>query len=324
MKIKIINPKNKLMLNYEINQLQDSEGNIFPIVNKVPRITSINNYAASFGMQWNKFYKTQIDTKEDNLNLSKKRFFAQTGWQNYKMENENILEAGSGAGRFSKVVLENTLATLYSIDYSNAVEANYNNNSHIAPERFNLYQASIYEMPFEDNSFDKVFCFGVLQHTPDFEMSIKSLINKTKYNGEIVVDFYPIKGWWTKIQFKYLFRFITKNISPEYLLRLIEYNIDWLITLSKILNRNGLKFFNRFIPIVNISVISNIGLNEKQFRELVVLDTFDMLSPEHDHPQKIKDVKAMFERNGVSVTFAGFIEYEHRFISAVIRGVKIK
>jgi len=80
------------------------------------------------------------------------------------MEGQNILEVGSGAGRFSKVVLEHTLASLYSIDYSDAVNPNMHNNGEIAPERFKLFQENIYEMPFLDKSFDKIFCFGVL-HT---------------------------------------------------------------------------------------------------------------------------------------------------------------
>jgi ubiquinone/menaquinone biosynthesis C-methylase UbiE len=118
---------------------------------------------------------------------------------------------GMGDGRFSKVVLENTKGTLYSVDYSDAVTANFRNNGDIAPDRFNLFQASIYEMPFHDNSFDKVFCFGVLQHTPDFDASVKALIKKAKPGGEIVVDFYPIKGWWTKIHAKYLLRKVYEN-----------------------------------------------------------------------------------------------------------------
>ena len=37
-----------------------------------------------------------------------------------------------------------------------------------------------YEMPFFDNSFDKVFCFGVLQHTPSFATAVRALISKAK------------------------------------------------------------------------------------------------------------------------------------------------
>ena len=66
------------------------------------------------------------------------------------------------------------------------------------PERFKLFQASVYELPFPDNSFDKVVCLGVLQHTPDFEASVKALVAKAKQGGEIVVDSYRIKGWWNE------------------------------------------------------------------------------------------------------------------------------
>ena len=37
-------------------------------------------------------------------------------------------------------------------------------------------------------------------------------------------------------------------------------------------------------------------LPAEQQREWAVLDTFDMFSPEHDHPQRIGDVAAMFRR----------------------------
>lgn len=100
---------------------------------------------------------------------------------------------------------------LYNVDYFDAVTANYKNNNQIAPDRFHLFQASVYEMPFPDNSFDKVFCFGVLQHTSDFDASVKALIGKLRPGGAIFVDFCPIKEWWTNINAKYILSPITKK-----------------------------------------------------------------------------------------------------------------
>ncbi|MEI2748908.1 MAG: methyltransferase domain-containing protein [Ferruginibacter sp.] len=57
-----------------------------------------------------------------------------------------MLEVGSGAGRFTQIALDHTKANLYSVDYSNAVEANYKNNG--PNQRLKLYQASVYELPF--------------------------------------------------------------------------------------------------------------------------------------------------------------------------------
>lgn len=320
--MKIINPKNNLPLSLIDGKLTDADGNTFHFNNGVVHIADLDNYTKSFGVQWNKFDTTQLDRDFDGLVLSQKRFFAESGWSPHDLAGNDVLEVGSGAGRFSKVVLQHTQAQLYSVDYSDAVSANFKNNGQIAPDRFHLFQASIYEMPFTDNVFDKVFCFGVLQHTPDFGLAVKALISKAKSGGEVVVDFYPIKGWWTKVHAKYIFRPWTKKMSHERLLSLIEINANWLIKVSRLLTKNGLGVFTRFLPIVDLNTIPSAGLTENQFREWVILDTFDMFSPEHDHPKRISDVMAMFKGEGVKVTFAGFVEYEKGFKAAVVRGIK--
>lgn len=308
MKIDLINPQTGLLLKHHNGQLIDDNGMTFPIIEGIPRFVDSENYATSFHFQWEKFAKTQLDKEKEGLSFSKQRFFAETLWKHQNLIGENILEVGSGAGRFSKVVLEQTLGNLYSVDYSGAVNTNRKNNIGIAPERFHLFQASVYELPFPDGSFDKVFCFGVLQHTPDFERSVKCLINKAKIGGEVVVDFYPINGWWTKIQSKYILRPITKRISHQRLFKLIEKNIDWLIKAHFILHRIGLGLLTRFLPVCNIKETLPGQLSPEELREHSILDTFDMFSPEHDHPQRLKAVVKMFEKYQAKVKFAGKVK----------------
>jgi ubiquinone/menaquinone biosynthesis C-methylase UbiE len=321
MAVLIINPKNKLPLHSNGNFLIDSEENSFPIISGVPRIAELENYTANFGKQWNKFDKTQLDREIDGQTLSKDRFFAETQWDQEDLTGKNVLEVGSGAGRFSKVMLEYTEGTLYSIDFSDAVSANFRNNHSLAPDRFHLFQASIYDMPFPDNSFDKVFCFGVLQHTPDFESSVKALIDKAKPGAEVVVDFYPIKGWWTKIHAKYILRPITKKIPHDRLFSVIEKNIDWLIACHLLLHKIGLGLMTRFLPICNVKESFPKALTKAEIREWAVLDTFDQYSPEHDHPQRLTDVIRMFEKYGATVSWAGPVFYMDGN-STVVRGIK--
>lgn len=202
------------------------------ITNNIPRFVVIgSDYTTNFGFQWNLFKKSQMDSQNSGKTMSQSRFFEQTQWNEEDLTNINILEAGSGAGRFSEIVLNYTKANLYSFDYSNAVEANYENNKEFK-DRFCLFQASIYEIPFEPNQFDKTFCFGVLQHTPDFKQSVYALCDTLKINGELIIDFYHIKGWWTKINAKYILRPFIKHWSNEKLLNKIEKNVDWMIKLS--------------------------------------------------------------------------------------------
>ena len=271
------------------------------------RFDESDNYSSSFGFQWNKFERTQIDRFDRGISQSKMRLFAETGWKEDELDGENILEVGSGAGRFTRVLLENTRATIYSLDYSTAVDANWRNNGHFG-DRLRLFQASIYAMPFKPTQFDKVICLGVLQHTPDFRRSIACLADMVKPGGELVIDFYPIKGWWTRIQAKYIFRPITKRMSHEKLLSAIEYHADWLIRAYNFFEGVGFgRVVNRFLPICDIKHTLPQGLTAKELKEWVILDTFDMFSPAHDHPQKIETVRSWVENCGLMVTFQGFV-----------------
>jgi len=320
--VRLINPSNQSILEKNNGVYTDKEGNNFFIVRGALRLVKEDNYASSFGFQWNEFEKTQIDRESKNLVFSRNRFFAETNWDQEDLSDKDILEVGSGAGRFTQVMMQETKANLYSIDYSDAVTANYKNNGHYG-ERLKLFQASIYEMPFPDNSFDKVFCLGVLQHTPDFKRSIKCLTDKTKPGGEVVVDFYPINGWWTKINAKYLLRPISTKMRHDKLLGLIEKNVGWLMELYYFFDKIKLgKFVNRFLPICDINGTLPGNLSKEELKEWVILDTFDMFSPEHDHPQKISTVKRWFEEFGVEVQFAGFVTYEEKKRAAVVKGIK--
>jgi len=149
------------------------------------------------------------------------------------------------------VFLRNTTGVLYSVDYSSAVEANRRNNISY-DKRLQLAQASIYELPYPDNIFDKVFCFGVLQHAPSFRDSVNSLVRKVRAGGEIVVDFYPINGWYAKIHCKYLLRPFTKRLPQSFILWLIRFNIRWMLVLFDLLCFLQLSPLTRFIPIVDV------------------------------------------------------------------------
>ena len=278
----------------------------YQVIRGIPRFCSPDNYSESFGFQWNQFDRTQLDV-HSGADLSQQRFYAETGWDPQELSNCSVLEVGSGAGRFSEVFLRTTTGVLHSVDYSSAVDANRRNNAAYG-DRLQLAQASIYELPFADNCFDKVFCLGVLQHTPSFSDSVAALISKARVGGEIVVDFYPIKGWYTKIHSKYLLRPLTKRFPKPLLLKLIRLNIRWMLALFDLLFLLRLGALTRFIPITDVRGFPS-SLSPAQRREWAVMDTFDAFSPEFDNPQRVQDVARMFSNNGCEVTHAGLVHY---------------
>jgi SAM-dependent methyltransferase len=208
-----------------------------------------------------------------------------------------VLEVGSGAGRFTRELLTSTEADVYSVDYSSAVEANFRNNGH--HDRLYLYQASIYELPFKPQQFDYVLCLGVLQHTPDFRKSIQALAAMVKPGGKLVVDFYCIRGWWTKVSAKYALRPLTKRLPQKQLLRLIQENVDWMMSFSRFNKQLGLGVLNRFIPVCDFQGTLPPELSADELREWVVLDTFDVYSPAHDHPQRLETVAEWVQEAGL-------------------------
>ena len=320
MSIKLIDPFTGLALSESEEGLLSENKMVFPNRYGAYRIVQEDNYSGNFGYQWNKFTDTQVD-KLSNLEMSKTRFFAETHWDKEDLNGKYILEVGSGAGRFSQIILDYTAGELYSVDYSNAVEANYRNNG--PHKRLHLFQASIYEMPFAIAQFDKVICIGVLQHTPDVEKSIKSLINMAKSGTEVIVDFYPVMGWWTKVNAKYILRPFTRKMSHEKLYKKIDRNIDWLMKTYRFFSKLGLgRWVNRFLPICDIDGTLPKGLSREQLRELCVLDTFDMFSPQYDQPQKINSVKRWFTKYGMKEVWGGFIHYEN-CKAAVVKGIRI-
>ncbi len=319
MNIQLINPFTNNLLSPAKDGLMENYAISFPKKNGAYRVVAGENYTENFGYQWNKFGGTQVD-KASKLQISKTRFFAETNWDKEDLSGKNILEVGSGAGRFTQIILDHTNANLYSVDYSNAVEANYKNNG--PNERLHLFQASIYEMPFAKAQFDKVLCLGVLQHTPDFEKSVKALIDMAKPGAEVVVDFYGVNGWWTKLNAKYLYRRFTKKMSHEKLYKLIDSNIDWMIKASRFFTKVGLgNIVNRFIPICDIDGTMPAFISYQQLRELCVLDTFDMFSPEYDNPQKIDSVVNWFEKYGMKEVWGGKIKYDN-CVASVVKGIK--
>ncbi len=191
----------------------------FDITGFITRFVSTHDVTSSFGFEWNKHPKTQFDSL-NGMRLSEERFFRQTNWPK-NLVGEKILEVGSGAGRFTEIALQ-TGAQVFSIDASRAVEANWNNNGH--HPNLILCQASLYTLPFPHDYFDKVFCFGVLQHTPDVALAFKKIAQFVRPGGELVVDVYN-KNYWRNFHTPiYLIRPITKRIPhvPTHSKELLE------------------------------------------------------------------------------------------------------
>lgn len=252
----------------------------YPIHNGIPRFVPESNYADNFGMQWNHFRQTQLDS-HSALPVSSDRFWLATNWKPADLKNQWVLDVGCGAGRFSEVAL-NAGAKLVALDYSSAVDACYAN----LMQHPNLYvvQGDIYALPFTPKAFSFVYSLGVLQHTPDVAKAFAALPPMVSGNGKLCVDYYE-KSWRSIFHAKYWIRPLTKRMPKAMLFSILHAATPALLSLSRIL---GVVPFagpalKRLVPVVNYYGV--LPLTVEQQEEWSLLDTFDWLAPQYDQPQ---------------------------------------
>jgi SAM-dependent methyltransferase len=260
----------------------------YPITNYIPRFVPDDGYASSFGFQWNKHARTQLDNVTGTT-ITHDRFFNETRWPHH-LEGCRMLEAGCGAGRFTQVAVQ-TGVELFSFDYSRAVDANLQNNG-LQPN-LHLLQADIYHIPFKPSTFDYVFCLGVIQHTPDPPSAFRCLVDQVRPGGNLAVDVYA-KRLDTYLKPKYALRGITKRVRSEKLYRVLTRVVPPLMRVKAGLKRLPVigGVVHKIVPICYYGGI--FPLNERQQVEWSILDTFDMLSAHYDKPQSLGDFRSWF------------------------------
>lgn len=271
-------------------------GSSYPVIRHIPRFVAAQNYASGFGLQWTVHARTQYDSYT-GVPISEKRFFEETMWPR-RLEGERVLEVGCGSGRFT-VHAASTGALVVSMDYSHAVDVNYAANG----DRPNLLivQADLYHLPFQTGSFDRVFCFGVLQHTPDVQRSFRAIAQAVKPSGHLVVDAYrKPQGLRRLTATKYWVRPITRRLVPSRLYQLTRAYVRLMWPVARLVSRIPRvgKKINWALLIADYRGV--YPLTEQHLREWAILDTFDMLAPAYDHPQTLEALQRLFEDAGFS------------------------
>ena len=277
-------------------QLTSSDGNFqYKIKGGIPRFVPDSNYADNFGMQWNYFSKTQLDS-HSGFPISSDRFWNATGWKPEHLKDQWVLDIGCGSGRFAEIALK-AGAKLVALDYSNAVDACYENLKMY--KNLFVVQGDIYALPFAKDSFKFVYSLGVLQHTPDVKKAFSALPPVVAPNGRLCVDYY-----WKRVQTvmhaKYFFRPITKRMQKDKLFNLLKRIVPSMLLFSRMIGKIPFigKVLKRIIPVADYSGV--YPLTEKQLAEWALLDTFDMLGPQFDSPQTKKTIYHWMSNAGMN------------------------
>lgn len=296
----LVCPEHRLPLDPAPGALICPKGCRHPVVGGIARLVPPDHYARRFGLQWNEFARTQLDSRT-GLPISRDRLARICGGSLDALSGKQVLEAGCGAGRFTEVMLD-AGAKVTAIDLSSAVEANMANNG--KRPGLAIHQADIMNLPFEPETFDVVVCVGVLQATPDPEKAIASLAARLKPGGLLAIDHYGLD--YAVTPSRQLMRKLLLALPEGWSIPLTKATVALLWPLHRLawalrrlpgMARVREKFLG-LSPVVDYQGIYG-QLPLSILREWAVLDTHDTVSDTFKHLRGVEDLRRVLEELGL-------------------------
>lgn len=282
-------------------QLKCRNGCRFAVERGIPRFVERGNYAKAFGLQWRRYQRTQLDSYT-GYPISRVRLERCLGAPLASLREKTVLEVGSGAGRFTELLIENC-GFLVSIDLSDAVDANLANCGEKEP--YLLLQADVNQSPLPHRNFDVVFCLGVIQHTRSPEATIRALADHVRPGGLLVIDHYAratgVKALSRFLTLAYPLRAVLKRLRPELGLKATDLvtaicdpvrkqtcKIPWL-------DRIACRIFPSFCYYTSYP-----ELGPDRIYEWNALDTHDALTDHYKHLRTVREIQDTLQNIGLS------------------------
>ncbi len=257
----------------------------YPNVNGIVRFVDSQHYASSFGFQWHRYQKTQLD--HDEVWESERNFQMKTGLLREGLQGKLVLDVGCGMGRFAEVATR-WGASVVGVDLSAAAEVAAKN---LADRAFTAFQADVFSLPFAPESFDVIYSIGVLHHTPDCGKYLKP-------GGILAVWLYSGYNKWYR--FSDFWRRYTTRMKPESLHAMLKIAVPFFYHLESGLRR---------VPVLGNPMGGLVHrvfpVNRQADPEARTLDTFDWYSPKYQSKHTYEEVFRWFEAMGMEDMHVG-------------------
>ena len=270
-------------------------GRNYPVVRDVPRFVGTQNYAQSFGFQWQRYDRTQLDGAERCH--SEMQFQLKTGFSPGELKGKLVLDVGCGMGRFAEVATR-WGARVVGVDLSAAAEVAARN---LADRDFIAFQADVFALPFVPESFDYIYSIGVLHHTPDCEAAVKALPRYLKPGGSLAVWVYSGYNNWYR--FSDLYRRITHRMRPTTLHNILRIAVPFFYSVDRCLRAMPGGVGKPLAGLVH----HVFPVNRNPDPQWRVLDTFDWYSPKYQSKHTYEQVFHWFESSGLEDLHVGQI-----------------
>lgn len=320
--ITYVDPKNHIGLVKKREGLVNEQTGelVAPIVAGIPRfVNQEHNYAESFGYQWKRWHSIRSDVRNHGYNLSNV-VLERTHFSEFDLAGKTILECGMGGGDDTEVLLELPFSEVHSFDLSTAVERAA---QFLKDPRLCISQASIYDIPYPDRSFDVVYCHRVLQHTPDPRLALRQICAKVKPGGILFAHSYK-RSWRYMSEWRYKYRWFTKRLPWKTIVVYLDIFGPFLHRLNRLMYRHRVTrmIAYNFIPFFYLAPHAEGGMTTKDsVLELEKQITFDALTPWHDHPMRPTEFKSIIESEGFEILYMTENPISPMYCTAIRRNV---
>ena len=234
----------------------------------------------SFDVEWSMYRYGQL-TWELDLATRVKYAYQYLQISEEMMEGKIVLDAGCGNGTLSAALAASGLR-IVAMDYSASVEraeAEKRRFAGAGGHRLDYVQGDLQHPPFAPESFDAVYCDGVLHHTPDTHCSFQSVASLVKPKGRMFV-------WLYRSDLRSIYR-LKSNIIR--LLRpLMRVFPSWVV--------RALCYGGATILETRLRILRAVGIGKRRIVPvwLKALNLYDTFTPLYNHQHTRSEVIAWF------------------------------
>ena len=168
------------------------------------------------------------DTPQDLIIRGDKNYALKQISEKMKFQ-KNILEVGSGTCQLSMYMALKTRSEVYALDATKkSLELGRDFSKKYKINNIKFINAEIKDDIFYNESFDLIWCSGVLHHTKDPYLNFQKILKYLKPNGYIVIGLYNKIGRLQNYFNKFLFKIFSKSLlfKIDPVLRELNKNFD--------------------------------------------------------------------------------------------------
>src|SRR5688572_22655995 len=146
----------------------------------------------SFSLEWEAHKELNMTTNWGmTLQSRYEQFLYETQSLNENLNGKLMLDAGCGNGLLTEYFAETGGLNMIGIDFSTSV---FHAEKRRKSETCCFIQGDLMSPPFREKTFDIIVSNGVLHHTPNTEITFRSVAKLVKQNGKFYLWLYSRKG----------------------------------------------------------------------------------------------------------------------------------